>query len=364
MNMNDFTQDLEMKFARLMVQNSIDGRRKLWRKLSKLLSNGVPILNALKSIYDRKMAAGQAKDPFTIAIGDWLDALNKGQRLAQCVVGWVPRDEQMLIAAGEQSGQLDAALENACEIMIAKNKIKKAVIGGMAYPVIMFFIALGVLIMFSYKVIPEFARVVPYERWRGVAKILIDLADFTKSWLPLILVVIFAVVVAFFVSLSRWSDGLRVKFDRYIPYSIYRMLQGGTWMISLAALVNAGVRMETAIEDLKKGANNWMETRLNACLRGMRQGLTLGDALVKSGYEFPDREIIDDLGVYSKLSGIEDALTVVGKEWVDDGVERIQGLMKAVFGISVLVVGLFIAFMVGGLIGMEMQMTELIKGQY
>jgi len=347
-----------------MVGTDINGRRRLWRKLAKLLGNGVPLLNALKSIYDRRMASGAAKDPMTIAMGVWMEGLRNGQRLGTAVGDWVPRDERMLIAAGEQSGQLDKALLNAADIMVAKSKIKKAVVGGLAYPAMMLALALAVLVMFSYKVIPEFGRVVPYEKWQGVAKFLIDLSSFTRAWLPLIVGLLIAVFVIFFISLSRWSEGWRVKLDRYVPFSIYRMLQGGTWMISLAALVEAGVRMEVAIEKLGEGGSNWLVTRLQACLRGMRAGLNLGDALAKSGYEFPDREIIDDLGVYAKLSGIEQALSTVGREWVDDGVEKIQEMMKVIFGLSVLTVGLFIAFMVSGLIGMELQMTSLVQRSY
>ena len=356
--------EIELHFAQFMVLYGIQTRRRLWRKLAKLLANGVPLLSALQSIHNRRIEAGSAKEPITIALGEWIKMLNSGQRLAVAVQGWVPRDEAMLIAAGEQSGQLDKALTNTTEIMVAKGKIQKAVIGGLAYPMFLLAIALGVLIMFSYKVIPEFARIVPYEKWHGVAKILIDISSFTRSWLPLIVAVIAGAIFALFYSLPRWSEGLRIKFDRYIPFSIYRMLQGGTWMISLAALVEAGVRIDTAIKNLQEGSQKWMNNRINECLRGMRSGLNLGDALAKSGYEFPDREIIDDLGVYAQLSGIEDALATVGKEWVDDGVESIQTLMKGLFGISILLVGFFLAFMVGGFIAMEMQMTEILKGSY
>jgi len=36
--------------------------------------------------------------------------------------------------------------------------------------------------------------------------------------------------------------------------------------------------------------------------------------------------------------------------------------MKAVFGVSILVVGLFIAFMVGGLIAMQLHMSDVMQG--
>lgn len=135
-------------------------------------------------------------------------------------------------------------------------------------------------------------------------------------------------------------------------------------MISFASLVAAGVRIENALQQMSIGTSPWMKARIDACLRGMRAGLNPGDALHKSGYGFPDREIIDDLAVYARLSGFDQALSIIGKEWITESVEQIQEMMKVIFGISILIVGLFIAFMVGGLIGMELQMASIMQGTY
>ena len=121
---------------------------------------------------------------------------------------------------------------------------------------------------------------------------------------------------------------------------------------------------ENALQYLARDASPWLRVRTNACLSGMRSGLNVGDALAKSGYGFPDVEIIDDLGVYSKLSGFDAAAALLGKEWIVESVTRIQAMMKIIFGISVLSVGLFIAFMVGGLIGMELQMASIMQSSY
>lgn len=356
--------DIELKFNRFMFSSGMNARRRLWIKLAKLLANGVPILDALKTLHERRVMNGLAKDPMSTALAQWMDRIRNGHRLAAAIEGWAPRDEQMLISAGEQSGRLSDALVNTSEIMVAKTKIRKAVVGGLLYPLIMTMVALSVLVMFSYKIIPEFAKVVSDDKWHGSARLMIDMANFTRDWLVVMIVLAISAVVALFLSFSRWSNGMRIKLDKYPPFSIYRMLQGSAWTISLAALVSAGVRVENAVQQLGDGAGTWMSDRTSACLRGMRSGLTLGDALAKSGYNFPDREIVDDLGVYSRLSGIDQALSIIGKEWIAESVETIQGMMKGVFGVSVLVVGLLITFMVGGLIGMELQMTSIVQGSY
>jgi type II secretory pathway component PulF len=357
-------EDFVYQLNRFLFRFDSASRKRLWRKLAKLIENGVPILDALTSIQKRREAAGQGNHPVTIALGEWVKKIRNGFRLSQSIEGWVDRDEQMLIAAGEQSGKLDESLVSVAEIMDAKKKIRSAVIGGLAYPLVMLTLGFAVLIMFSFKIIPEFSRVVSDEKWQGIARYMIDFANFSRDWILVIVAVVVALIVAFFVSLPRWSEGWRIKVDTWPPYNIYRMLQGSTWMISFASLVAAGVRIENALQQMSIGTSPWMKARIDACLRGMRAGLNPGDALHKSGYGFPDREIIDDLAVYARLSGFDQALSIIGKEWITESVEQIQEMMKVIFGISILIVGLFIAFMVGGLIGMELQMASIMQGTY
>ncbi|MDO9134051.1 type II secretion system F family protein [Hydrogenophaga sp.] len=358
--MNDF----EVKFSRFMFKRDSAQRRRLYQKLAKLLGNGVQIIDALQTMQERRVILKSAKDPVAVALAEWIRKLRNGARLSVAIDGWVGTDEQMLISAGEQSGNIDAALVSTAEIMEAKKKIRSAVIGGLAYPGFMMIIAFAVLIMFSYKIIPEFSQVVPYEKWRGLAKAMVDFANFTRTWMFAIAGAPVLLITAFMLSLPRWKDGMRITLDRYMPFSVYRMLHGSTWMISFASLVSAGVRLENALGQLMEGASPWMQVRIQACLRGMRSGLNPGDALARSGYGFPDAEIIDDLGVYAKLSGFDVALGIIGREWITESVERIQMMMKVIFGASVLMVGLFIALMVGGLIGMELQMTQIMQGTY
>ncbi len=345
-----------------LFRQSGDQRRRLYLKLGKLLANRVPLLDALKSIKDRRGPSSQ--DPMGLALEDWISHLNNGRRLSQAISDWVPNDERMLIDAGEQAGKLDETLEQVCVSIISKKNIRSALLSGLTYPLILALMAIGVLLLFSYKIIPEFGKIVPDEKWTGVGRVMIRIADFTQSWIIWILAAGLLLVIVFFMLLPRWSDGLRSRLDRYIPFSVYRMLHGTTWMISLAALVNSGVRVENALIQLAESGSPWLKARTQSCLRGMRSGLTLGDSLNRSSYQFPDKEIIEDLCIYSQLSGVDEALSILAKEWMEEGVKKIQALMRMVFSVSVCVVGFVVVFMVSGLISMQLQMATLVQQAY
>lgn len=351
----------ELKFARFMFKVDKTGRRRLWLKLAKLISNGVPILQALETLNSRRIASGGAKHPHAIAFGEWIRGIQNGSRLSSMLEGWTGDDERMLISAGEQSGTMEKAFISAARVMEARAQINSAVFNGLAYPFVLLMLAFGVLYLFGFKIIPAFSKIASPDKWHGLARMMVEVSLFAQHWLWLVAVLIAVVITAFFFSLPRWDGPMRVRLDRYAPYGIYRVMHGSTWLIGLSALVEAGLRVETALQQLSSTASPWLRTRIDACLHGTRSGLNVGEALARSGYEFPDREIIDDLGVYSSLSGFDVALSVLGKEWLEESVAQIKGRMGVVFGVSLLIVGFVIAFMVGGMMNMQLQMSQLMQ---
>lgn len=352
----------EQAFAKWWFKHmDADGRRRLWMKLSKLIGNSVPIIQALESMATRRKAIHGAGDPQVIALQSWVEGMNNGKRLSQMLDGWVGPVERMLIAAGEASGTMETSLQAATRVMEARKEINGAVIKGMAYPMILLTIAFAVLYMFGFKVVPAFTTIVPADRFHGLAAVLVSLSNFARGWLFVTAGVVAALVIAFFVSLPRWDGRYRVMADRLPPYSIYRVVQGSTWLIGLSSMLEAGVRLELALQQLAAMADTWLANRINAAIRGMRSGLQLGDALNRSGYEFPDREIIDDLGVYSSLSGFDEALSILGREWLTEAVVQIKARMTIVFGASLLTVAVLVGTMVGGMMTMQLQMSQIIQ---
>lgn len=355
-------QDFETSFAKFsFLKLEADNRRRLWLKLAKLISNGVPILQAIQTIARRRASSHGNKDSQVIALNSWVRGMANGSRLSQVVNGWVSPAEKMLLSAGESSGTLYESLHAAVRVMDANRDIKSAILKGISYPLALLAIGFMILYMFSFKVVPEFTKIVPADRFTGTAKALIVLTDFTRDWVLEITVLLISTVAIFFISLPRWNSRLRIVMDRHAPYSIYRIIQGSTWLIALASMLEAGVRLEYALQQLSENADKWLKTRVQAAITGMRSGLQLGEALLRSGYEFPDAEIIDDLGIYSSLSGFDEALQILGKEWLVDSVSNIKDRMAVVFSASLILVGALVATMVGGMMSLQLQMVQAVQ---
>jgi len=349
------------KFAKYSFSTDSTLRRRTWLKLAKLIENGVQIRSAIETMRDRRVKAKSETDNLVIAYGDWTKAINNGKRFSDSIAGWVKPEERMLIAAGEQSGRLELALRSAVELIVTSGKIKSAVMRGMMYPVVLLLLSFGILYLFGYKIIPAFSKVVKDAEWTGVAASMVSVSHFVQDWLWLVGIVAITIAIAFFVSLPIWVGSLRAKFDAYAPYSIYRIVSGGTWMVAFSALVGAGVRAESALEMLSANATPWLKERINGCLAGMRNGFTVGDSLARAGHGFPDPEVIDDLGVYSSLSSFDQALAIIGEEMMNDGIERVERSMTVLFNVGLVVVSLLLSWMISGMLAMQLQMAGVLS---
>lgn len=344
--------------------HSTKARVRLWKKLAKLISNQVLILSALELMKRQRAEISGSEHQEVIALGSWIMKMHNGAKLSEAIKGWVTEGELMLIAAGETSGELESVLISTTLMMESKGQIQKAILGGVIYPLFLTILAFLVLYLFGFKVVPQFNKIVGPDKWHGLAAFVAGISEFTRAWLFHVAALIVALIIAFFISLPRFDGRLRIALDRFPPYSIYRVIQGSSWLIGTAFMVKAGVRIEPCLEQQIKMASPWLAARLRKCLSGMRAGLNMGDALRKSDYRFPDREVIGELSVYASLNGLDKAIEILGREWMEEAVNQIKARMAIVFGVSLLMVTVLVALMVGGMMDMQIQMAKVLQSSY
>lgn len=353
--------DFNRKFAIFQFKSNAKKRIRVWRRIQSMLKNGVPILEAIDEMGRRATTKGKTH-PDAIMLNEWRSEIRKGRRLSDAVIDWIPQSEYMIISASDQSGRLVAGFDSAIEVTTASKNIRSAIIGGLAYPIVLLILAIAVLWLFGTMIVPKFSQIAGDEsKWTGLAAAVVKLSHFTQDYLIFLVIGVAAFIATIVWSLSRWDGPLRVRADVIPPYSIYRMVSGAAWLISLSALIKSGVRLESALKELSSNSGKWMKNRTAAALGGLRSGDTLGIALSKSGYNFPDKEVIDDLIVYSRLSGFDEALSILGKEWINEGVERIKTQMNFLFSISILCVASIIAVEASGLFAMQSQLQVIIR---
>lgn len=355
------TKGANESWARFQFKSGSASRRRVYIKLAKLLENGVKIIDAITTMRDRRVRLHGKNDPMVMAMGVWAKRMSNGSPLSEAVAGWVPAQERMMIAAGERSGKLEDALLSNTEVMEAQAEIRSAIIGGVSYPAMLVMLAFGMLYLFGYKLVPAFGKMVPDDKWTGAAAAVVWISHWVQDWLWLPAMLVLVMTALCLWAMPNWVGPARVKLDSLPPFSIYRLTQGSSWIISLAAMVETGERIEDAVKTLGKNSSRWLSSRNTAILNGLRSGHNIGDAMVRAGTGFPDPDVIDDMAVYATVGGIDQALKMVSREWIKESVESIRSKMKLFFNVGIVTVGLVVGFMVSGLISMQLQMGQILK---
>lgn len=352
--------DLNRFWARMQMTEG--ARLRLYRKIAKMLANGLPLLKVLEELRDRASQGGQKpNEPMAIVLEDCKRMVQNGHMLAEALAPWVPKTEQMVIMAGEQSGRLEGTLLSLTDVVLATRKIKNVIMNGLAYPIAVFSLTLVYIYLFGTRVIPQFARISNPEKWQGVSKSLYLMSQFVQTWMPLVIAAVVSIIVAILVSMPRWRGDLRVVADRFPPYSVYRLMTGSGFLMAFSALQFAGVTVEKSLAKLADMSQPWLRERLDGALLGVKSGLNCGEALRNAGYGFPSKEVVDDLCVYAEYKGFAEALKVLADEWMEEGVERISIQMKILNGMSIVFLAIVIGWLVAGFFGIQQEIAAMTR---
>ncbi|MBJ7311952.1 type II secretion system F family protein [Rugamonas sp. CCM 8940] len=352
--------DLQRRWARSQLTDSV--RLRLYRKIAKMLGNGLPLLRIMEELQGRASQQGKRpNEPLALVLDDCRRMVQNGRLLAEALDWWVPRTEQMILMAGEQSGRLEATLMALIDVVQAAKKIRNVILGGVVYPVAVFGLVLAYIYLFGTRVIPQFARMVDPSGWHGAAKSLYLMSQLVQHWMLYVLLAGAALLAALLLSLPRWRGDLRVLADRFAPYSVYRLVVGSGFLMAFSALQFAGITVEKSLMRLSDMADPWLRERLDGALLGVKSGLNCGEALRNAGYGFPSREVVDDLCVYAEYKGFAQALKILADEWMEEGIEQVTLQMKVLNGFAIVSLAIVIAWLVAGFFGIQQEIATMAR---
>jgi type II secretory pathway component PulF len=355
--------ELNRRWAR--VQLTSHARLRLYRKIAKMLGNGLPLLKVLEELELRASREGRKpNEPEAVTLADWRSMVQNGGMLAEAMEWWVPHTEQMIILAGEQSGRLETSLTTVCAVVQYSRRIRTAIVGGLTYPSVIFAMTIGYVYLFGKLVIPRFASIVSPERWHGVARSLYVMSQFVQGGLVYCVVLITLALALLFYSMPRWSGNARVLLDRFPPYSVYRLIVGCGFLVALSSLQMAGFTVEKSLARLAINAKPWLRQRLDDMAFGVKSGLNVGEAMKNTGYRFPSKEIVDDLCVYAEYKGFAEALRALADESMQEGVEAIEAQMRAVNGAAIVTLALVLSWLITGFFGIQQEIAALSRSMH
>lgn len=316
---------LRMRFA-----FSAHVRSRFYEAMASKMENGLDRLTVLKTYRDRAVERKGLNSPEASLYGEFTSGIESGASMERVLAPYISPAETMLIEAGEKAGDQVLVLRLAARLTRLRREIRMVVLKGSAEPLVLIAFLYAMLVFIGVYLVPHLAVLSKPSTWQGMAHLLYLLSLFAASagaWLlPIIMLALFVFTLN---RLPYWCGSLRQIFDRRLPpWNIYRIIEGGTWLMSFTALVRSGIGRQEAIAFQSERAKPWLHQRLDAPLTLMREGVDIGKAFQQAGYVFPSQDVIDDIEDHAESQRFDEVLQNVAELWVASSMDRVNSMIK------------------------------------
>ena len=352
---------LDYLYAKFVFKTDTEKRMAISRKVASLLRNNFTLMDALHRIEMIESHDGRKpNEPFAIAMRDIQQNLERGMPFAQATRGWVPNEETLLLTSGNVSSLL-ISLENISHIVGGINRIKRAMLSAVAYPLFLFALTVAIIIMVGLYLVPPLADAAGSSViWRGAAASLVWGSSVAGKYWHVIAGVFVILVVLIWLSLPVWTGHIRNLFDKLPPWNTYKLQLSVSWMMSLSAMVSAGVSVPDAMRLLADSSNRYLSEILDEALHYIANGENLGNALALTGKNFPSDEIIGDLIIYSDMNDFSKNLNQIANDYMEESVRKMENISSVLNSVGIIVVSLIIGWVVYGTFQMQEQITSVL----
>ena len=348
--------------AFIRVQFTQRERLEVYEKLRAAAEDGIQLKAAIDNLYDICTRRGKKPNhPMGVILSEWSDAIAAGRPFHEAVGDWIPSHERMVLAGAAKGQTLLGALDAITAQILASHEIRTTLRNASLLPMLYLILSMGLFAVVAKSLLPELRNTVSEAEISDAAGLFVFLADgvATAPWImPLVLVALIYLVKM----LMPLEFPLRRKLDGYVPFAFYRLLQGSSFLLTLAGLTKVGVQQVEALRMLAQDGSPWLRARCNPVIDLMSEGKELGDALDQSGYKFPSPKIIDDLMFYESTSKSKLAIERAAQRWLKEGIEQAKAIAASMqlasIGVFALML-LWIVYNVGAIVMKSSIFTSL-----
>lgn len=331
------------------------------RQLSTLINAGLPLVQSLRNV------AGQTTNKdLKVIVSKVIGDVEAGSSFSAALERHPDVFDSVfisLVAAGEASGTLDAALERLANQQEKDAEIMSKVRGAMVYPLIVLLVMVGVVGFMVVKVLPQVENIyksIPGTRLPLLTTALLWVSHFTiKFWW---LVIILLVVGGFLT--TRWARTLggkqvidKLKMRAWPIGPLFMKLYMARFARTGSTLVASGVPLIQMLDITAKAINNvHVEHTLKQATDKVRGGRSLSDAL-KGDPNFLDL-VPNMLKIGEDSGSIEQMLAKTADYYekeVDNQIKTvstiIEPVLMVVLGVVALIIVAAVLLPIYGLVG-------------
>ncbi|MBP7950937.1 MAG: type II secretion system F family protein [Verrucomicrobiales bacterium] len=252
------------------------------RQLATLIDSGLPLLRGLNVLGNQEPHPNLRRTVNSLA-----DSVQTGSTFSESL-GQHPRIFNKLyvnmVKAGELGGVLELVLNRLAEYQEKAQKLKNKIISAMVYPVIVIFIALGIMVFLLTYIVPKFTQIfqdmLGGEELPAMTKFVTNLSDnFMHNWYWIVggTVLIIVGFKAFSSTKSgrRTVDRLKLRMPLFGPVLLKSSIARFTR--TLGTLVTSGVPILQALNITRDTAGN---TIVSDAITKVHDAVKEGDSMV------------------------------------------------------------------------------------
>lgn len=331
------------------------------RQFSVMIDAGLPLVQCLEIL-----GTQQDNRNFQRILLDVRQQVEQGSTLADSLRKHPQAFDDLycnMVAAGEAGGILDTILQRLSVYIEKIVKLRSAVRSALVYPIAVIVIAVAVVWIILWKVIPTFATL-----FEGLGaslplptRITIALSNFIGSWWWLIFL---AIGLSMFL-LNRYHKTERGR--RHIDLIMLKLpVLGGVlkkiavarFCRTLGTLVSSGVPILEGLEiTARTSGNAIVEDAIMDTRRSVEEGKTIAEPLKKHEKVFPPM-VVQMVGVGEQTGALETMLSKIADFYEDEVDEATANLLALLEPVMIL----FLGVVIGGIvISMYMPMFDLIS---
>ncbi|MBI5639737.1 MAG: type II secretion system F family protein [Nitrospirae bacterium] len=325
------------------------------RQLSTLLSSGVPLMEALRSLSEENRGFWRAiliKIRERVAGGSGLSrALEEHEKV-------FPEFYIHMVAAGEQSGRLDKILERVADFLERQTAIQSKVRSAMVYPIFMSSVGIVVLSFLFTFVVPKIVRI--FENTKSalpfITVILIYISNFfVYYWWLLIIIAASAVFGA-----RRLREKNRPLIDRVklnMPGGLLQSLYFSRFSRTLGFLLEGGLPMLRSLELSGRSCGNViLEEKILEAAKSVAEGARLSSSLIG----FPP-VLLQLIATGEKSGTLAEVLNRAASSYEEEFGRKVEKALSLLEPLMILLMGLIVGFIVLAVLLPMFQLNQLVK---
>jgi type II secretory pathway component PulF len=303
----------------------------------------------------RKNACGYVYDEIAKSLGD-------GKTFSEALRPFVPKEEALIIEAGEASGRISSAFDTVTRQARSSAEIKKAIRQGIFDPMVGVVSFLILSIICGMKVWPPLLSAIDEQYWPSwVWPMVYGQIAFASSW-PLYLGSVMGFIAFIVWSLPNLTGNFRRVLDYIPPYTIYRLRQSASLLGVVAGLLNAGMELSAAFRRISETSNPYMRWHIARIVKKMDISGTDGILALNTGlFTIAVMDRIEDAAASREF---DETLSYVGTIALDSVIDKVKFAVTSFVAVLVGVNGMaMLYFTAVQVIGMQIALNAFIAAQ-